>query len=135
MIFLETNIRTVLIRHFFKDATSVSDAELLPLAGAVLDKRNPRAWYSALMDYGTTIKKLHGNASRRSAHYKAQGSFEGSRRQKRGKILKLLLAGHSLNATRVAEELAIPPDLCAGLLDALHREGILAVSRGRYRIA
>ena len=134
-IFLETNIRTVLIHYFFHDAASVSDAELLPLAEALIDKRNPRKWYSALMDYGTSLKKLHGNASRRSAHYKAQGSFEGSRRQKRGRILKLLLNQNSLNVKQIADALAIDSTLCDGILDELVKDGIISKTRGRYRIA
>ncbi len=134
-IFLETNIRTVLIHHFFNDAASVSDAELLPLAEAVLDKKNPRKWYSAIMDYGTSLKKLHGNVSRRSTHYKTQGEFEGSRRQKRGKILKLLLAQNSLNAKQIADALAIDQTLCEGILDELVKERIIGKAQRRYRIA
>jgi A/G-specific adenine glycosylase len=134
-IFLETNIRTVLIHHFFNDATSVSDAELLPLAEALIDKRNPRKWYSALMDYGTSLKKLHGNASRLSARYKTQGSFEGSRRQKRGKILKLLLDRNSLNVKQIADVLAIDSTVCDGILAELVKDGIISKARGRYRIA
>jgi A/G-specific adenine glycosylase len=133
-VFLETNIRTVLIHHFFDDAASVSDAELLPLAKMLLDKRNPRKWYSALMDYGTTLKKRHGNAARRSADYKTQSRFEGSRRQKRGRILKMLLERISLKVDQIADELAIDRDLCGGILDELVRERIIVVSRGRYRI-
>jgi A/G-specific adenine glycosylase len=134
-VFLETNIRTVLIHRFFGDKATVSDAELLPVAAAMLDKRNPRKWYSALMDYGTTLKKRHGNASRRSTAYKTQTRFEGSRRQKRGLVLKLLLGSASLTTERIAEELAIDRDLCTGILADLVKEGIIAVSRGGYRIA
>ncbi len=135
VVFLETNIRTVLIHHFFKGRDSVTDAELLPLAAALLDKRNPRKWYSALMDYGTTLKKLHGNASRRSAHYATQSSFMGSRRQKRGRILKLLVERRSLTEEQIAEELSIDQPLCDGILDELAREGIISKGRTRYRIA
>jgi A/G-specific adenine glycosylase len=134
-VFLETNIRTVLIHHFFKDEASVSDMQLLPLAAQVLDTKNPRKWYSAMMDYGTSLKKLHGNAARKSAHYKTQSGFIGSRRQKRGMILKLLLDQKSLTATEIAEALSIDREVCQGILDELVEEILLAVSRGKYRIA
>ncbi|MBN1129624.1 MAG: hypothetical protein JXA71_11585, partial [Chitinispirillaceae bacterium] len=65
VVFLETNIRTVLIHHFFPDRSRVSDGELWPIAEAALDQKNPRRWYSALMDYGSMLKKQYGNASRR----------------------------------------------------------------------
>ncbi len=44
------------------------------------------------MDYGSHLKKQHKNPSRRSSHYAKQSKFEGSNRQLRGKILKLLIA-------------------------------------------
>lgn len=90
-VFLETNIRTLFIHEFFSRQKKVSDAELLPLVEATLDRRNPRRWYSALMDYGAMLKLVHGNASRRSAQYVRQSPFTGSDRQLRGRILKLIL--------------------------------------------
>ncbi|PJC37011.1 endonuclease III [Candidatus Peregrinibacteria bacterium CG_4_9_14_0_2_um_filter_53_11] len=95
-VFIETNIRAVFIHHFFSDAEKVSDAQLLPLVEAALDRTNPRRWYSALMDYGTHLKKLHGNPARRSRHHVKQSRFEGSEREIRSMILKLLLAHKKL---------------------------------------
>jgi len=91
-IFLETNIRTVFIYHFFPNTASlVPDTTLIPVAEALLDRKNPRKWYSALMDYGTELKKKVGNVSRKSSLYKKQSPFQGSRRQLRGQIVKHLL--------------------------------------------
>ena len=92
-VFIETNIRSVYIHHFFKDREKVTDKELLPIIEASIDRDNPREWYWALMDYGTYIKATHGNASRSSANYKKQSVFEGSRRQLRARILRSLLEG------------------------------------------
>jgi len=93
LVFIETNIRSVYIHHFFSDNAVVDDKQLMPLIEATLDRQNPREWYWALMDYGTHIKSLHPNPSRRSKHYTKQSSFAGSDRQLRGKIIKLLLEG------------------------------------------
>ncbi|WP_243669850.1 hypothetical protein [Methanoculleus chikugoensis] len=49
-----------------------------------LYRENPREWYSALMDYGTVLKKRTANPNRRSASYSRQSRFEGSDRQIRG---------------------------------------------------
>ncbi|MBU7014223.1 MAG: A/G-specific adenine glycosylase [Theionarchaea archaeon] len=92
-VFIETNIRTVYIHFFFSDREIVRDTEILPLVKVTLDRRNPREWYYALMDYGVMIKKSEKNPSRRSAHHQKQSPFEGSDRQIRGKILHILLDG------------------------------------------
>ena len=90
-IFIETNIRTVFLHHFFKDETLVPDAYLFPFIKATLDHNNPREWYYALMDYGVMIKKNYKNPNRKSKHYVTQSRFEGSDRQIRGAVLRLLL--------------------------------------------
>lgn len=90
VVFIETNIRSVFIHHFFKDQELVDDKQLLPVVELALDREHPREWYWALMDYGVHLKTTVGNASRSSRHYIKQSAFEGSRRQARGKVLKLL---------------------------------------------
>jgi A/G-specific adenine glycosylase len=89
-VFIETNIRTVYIYHFFIDKTQVTDTELLPHIEATLDRENPRVWYYALMDYGSYLKKTIGNQNRNSRHYTKQSTFKGSDRQIRGAIIRLL---------------------------------------------
>lgn len=91
--FIETNIRTVYIHHFFSDAALVSDAELMPIITATLDNEHPRIWYWALMDYGSHLKQVVGNASRNSRSYTKQSKFEGSLRQIRGQVIRKLSQG------------------------------------------
>lgn len=93
VVFIETNVRTVYIHHFFEDSDAVHDKEILSLATDTVDVEHPREWYWALMDYGTFLKKTVGNRSRRSVHYNKQSTFKGSKRQIRGKIIKMLTAG------------------------------------------
>ncbi len=88
--YIETNIRTVFIHHFFPSTTGVTDSDLMPFIELAIDTEHPREWYWALMDYGVFLKRTHGNASRSSKHYTKQSVFNGSRRQVRGRILKLL---------------------------------------------
>lgn len=91
-VFAETNIRAVFIHHFFPGKDKIKDKLILPLVEATLDYHDPRSWYYALMDYGVFLKKLAHNPARRSAHYAVQSKFEGSDRQIRSTILKMLLA-------------------------------------------
>ena len=89
-IFIETNIRAVFIHFFFADKDSVHDHEIMPLLEASLDKEYSRDWYYALMDYGVMLKKTLVNPSRKSKHHAKQSKFEGSDRQIRGMILRIL---------------------------------------------
>ena len=90
VVFIETNIRTVYIHHFFVNEIDVPDSKIMPLVAATVDTEMPREWYWALMDYGVHIKGTIGNASRNSKHYKKQSTFKGSRRQIRGIIIRQL---------------------------------------------
>ncbi len=91
-LFIETNIRTVFIHFFFNNQIGIQDSDILPLVCDTVDVNNPREWYYALMDYGVMLKKTVTNPSRKSAHYSKQSKFEGSDRQIRGMILKILTA-------------------------------------------
>ncbi len=75
----------------------VDDKQLFPLIEQTLDRRNPREWYYALMDYGSMLGKTIENPNRKSRHYTKQSKFEGSIRQVRGQILKLLLQNKTMN--------------------------------------
>lgn len=99
--FIETNIRRVFIHHFFKDVPAVQDKEILALVEKTLDKKNPREWYYALMDYGAHLGAITKNPNRRSAHYKKQSKFEGSRRQLRGRVLRYILDNPSVGEKEV----------------------------------
>jgi A/G-specific adenine glycosylase len=87
---IDTNIRAVYLYHFFPDRDKVADTELIPYISATLDSDHPRAWYSALMDYGTILKKEQGNHARRSKSYARQSPLKGSVRELRGAILRFL---------------------------------------------
>lgn len=105
LIFIETNIRSVYLHHFFPDREMVADKELLELVTQTIDRENPREFYWALMDYGSYIKRTFGNPNVRAKEYKRQSVFEGSNRQLRGMILRQLSAGpRSLRELRVAAD-------------------------------
>lgn len=149
-VYLETNVRTVILHHFFPDVPAVPDKELVGIVEAtcpgpqVLEGRfalpederdTPRTWYYAMLDYGAYLKKTIPNPSRRSASYSRQSAFEGSRRQKRAALVRCLLeAGEGgLNAGEARAALdkmeacagrpAVAPDVAQSILEDLAREG------------
>lgn len=100
-IFIETNIRSVFIHEFFHDKLDIVDKQIFPLIEQTLDKKNPKDWYYALMDYGQWIKKEFKNPNRKSKHYTKQSTFIGSDRQIRGNILEVLLQEKKIDFTHL----------------------------------
>jgi A/G-specific adenine glycosylase len=131
VVFIETNIRTVFIHHFFTGQEKVRDSDLLPLIEASLANQDVRSWYWALMDYGTHIKQTVGNASKASASYSKQSKFEGSRRQIRGRVLRLL-ADNAMSAAQLGH--VIQDDRLQGVIDDLVEEGFIARKGSVYEL-
>jgi A/G-specific adenine glycosylase len=133
--FVETNIRTVFIHHFFKDEQGVHDKDILALVRETMPDQGGhygvRHWYWALMDYGTHLKQTVGNTSRASKSYVRQSKFVGSTRQLRGKVLRVLADGPM-------PELALVEMLCdersQDILSSLLREGLIGYRDGMYEL-
>lgn len=132
-IFIETNVRRVFIHHFFEDQNAISDNRIYPLVEKAIDKKNPREWYYAVMDYGTFLAKNIPNPNRKSKHYTKQSKFEGSNRQIRGSILKSLL-NKSQSREELAMDLGFEMDRVYSVLRELEKEGFVAEEKGEYRI-
>ncbi|HSH55930.1 MAG TPA: hypothetical protein VK983_03830 [Candidatus Limnocylindrales bacterium] len=139
VVYLETNIRTVLIHHFFGDKQGVADAELravleqlVPGSSDVTDAAlSPRQFYWALMDYGSFLKKSVGNKNTASRSYTKQSAFHGSKRQVRGQVLRLLKNGPM---PQVQLQKEISDERLAQVLEDLMAEGLLNRTGTRYRL-
>lgn len=96
-LYLETNVRTVFIHELFPDEESVSDKTLEPLVLETCSREDPRGWYYTLLDYGAYLKSTTVNPSRRSKHYTKQSTFEGSKRQKRAELVRIVLGSPGIS--------------------------------------
>lgn len=165
-VYLETNVRTVLLHHFFPDVPGVPDRELIPLAASTCPGAGaeagvsyaaplnaddtPRSWYYAMLDYGAHLKKTIPNPSRRSSTYTKQSRFEGSRRQKRAHIVRMLLDAHASGGAALtlgevragldefeldAGRARVGEAEIASILDDLVSEGFAREADGAWRIA
>ena len=107
-IFIETNIRTVYIHHFFNDHFDVDDKFIREKLEETLDHERPREFYWALMDYGSQLKASGIKNISQSKHYKKQSALKGSLREVRGMILRELSDGdkshHELKSYMPADE-------------------------------
>lgn len=100
VVFIETNIRTVITHHFFARTKSIADTEVLHILTEVFPKGKSREWYAALMDYGAYLKRSGIQLNTKSTHYSKQSRFVGSDREARGAILRELAKG-SRNTVRL----------------------------------
>ena len=149
-------VEAVLLHELFPGEEGVSDRALVPIlrdtcpADASDPADDPRTWYYALLDYGAYLKKTIPNPSRRSAGHVRQKPFEGSRRQKRAEVVRLLLAAREdgacgLTAAEVTAELdafeakagrgPVERGLAEELLAKLAQEGFCVAQDGRWSIA
>ncbi|HLD61073.1 MAG TPA: A/G-specific adenine glycosylase, partial [Patescibacteria group bacterium] len=147
--FIETNVRSVYIHHFFTKRTQregvqqyaptrtepITDSDLLPLVEATMDSKNPREWFYALMDYGVYLKKQHQNPSRRSAHHVTQSKFEGSNRQLRGRIIKTLVEQEKVSIPVLAKIMKTGEKKLQKNINQLAAEGFLTQQNGSIRLS
>ena len=134
-VMIETNIRTVYIHHFFSKRNAISDKTLIPYIEATIDTSNPREWYYALMDYGGHLKKKVGNLNAKSKMYTRQSKFEGSNRQKRGKIVRILTEETLVLKEKLVSELQISQKDLDQILKKLSEEGFLTEEDGTVYIS
>ena len=86
------------------------------------------------MDYGTYLKKLHGNQNVRSRHYTKQSTFKGSNREVRGAII-CALQDQSLSRVALTKKLtAFDSNKIDTQLRSLVAEGLVQKSGQTFRL-
>jgi A/G-specific adenine glycosylase len=130
-VFIETNLRSVFMYHFFAEQQNVSDADITELITTTLNSEQPRLWYWALMDYGAFLKRSIGNMNRASKSYTKQSPFVGSRREVRGQIIRQLIAGP---LTDEQLQVGISDQRLSEVLSELQKEGFIELEKSHYRL-
>ena len=134
VVMIETNIRAVFLHEFFRKKSDIHDSDIMPLIEQTAEGVEPREWYAALMDYGTYLKKLHPNPSRKSTHHTKQSKFEGSLRQIRGSLLPLLFRG-SLTLTELVAKSGFEKTRVEDALVGLAKDGMVRKKAAKWEIA
>ncbi len=131
VLFIETNVRTVYIHHFFNDQENVDDKDILNMLSITLNRENPRDWYWALMDYGSFLKRSGVRRNHQSKHYTKQSAFKGSKRQIRGEVLRQL---SRQKQTREQLLVRIDDDRLPSIIDDLLAEGLIHEHQSKLRL-
>lgn len=136
-VFIETNIRSVFLHHFFPGQTNIPDTDLIPLIAATVPLDNACEWYWALMDLGVYIKKSQPNPSRASKHHTKQTKFIGSKRQVRGAILRELANAPVTEARlikKLTEQFSFKTSELRAIINDLVTEGFIEKSGAKIRL-
>ncbi len=80
------------------------------------------------------MKQLNKNPSRKSKHHIRQSRFEGSDRQIRGAIVKLLLKYHQLSTQEILEHFP-EKDRLEGILQQLETDNLICKQKNIISIA
>ncbi|MBI2889011.1 MAG: A/G-specific adenine glycosylase [Candidatus Liptonbacteria bacterium] len=132
--FIETNIRRAILHHFFPRRRNVPEEEVVAIAAEALDRKKPREWYWALMDYGSMLGKSVLNPNRRSAEYRRQSPFRGSDRELRGRVVRLLAEKSRVAVLSFVAFTGESGERMDKVFRALEREGFLRRKGGEVMI-
>ncbi len=144
VVFIDTNIRRVMLHHFFKGKKGVTDKEIATTLKEVFPGDwSSRLWYWAMMDYGSHLGELlrKENPNRRSQGYSKQSTFAGSRRQVRGAVIRIMpkraRIQHSILWEKVEKDLgrSIPEDQKNEVIDGLVKDGLVEAGPSGIRFS
>ncbi|MBN2861480.1 MAG: DNA repair protein [Sphaerochaetaceae bacterium] len=125
-LYLETNVRRVILHYFFPDEEGVHDRRISQVLALLSDlQEEHRHWYYALMDIGVLIKASGVNPNQRSHHYTRQSPFENSLRQVRSTVLDIIATSGTQPLDSLAAALAFPRERILRALESLIADGLL----------
>lgn len=135
VIFVETNLRTAVMHHFFCNEEKVSDKDALIVLEKSFRKGTARTWYSALMDYGAFLKRSGVRINAKSTTYTKQSKFVGSSREVRGTVLKTLANGQQTETCLLGILGSDRTEQVRLQLKNLLSEGLIEKKRTKYQLA
>jgi A/G-specific adenine glycosylase len=128
---VDANVRRVLT-HELRLPEDLGEKQLQAVADAALPRGHSRDWHNALMDYGSRVLTARTTGI---ASLSRQGSFEGSRRQKRALLLRGLLDHGPQEPTALEATLRLPSGETLDLLERLARDGLaVREADGTWRV-
>ena len=139
IIAVDTNIKRIIKRFFRIDNVDVFLKENTDL---LLKNFNSRDFNQGLMDLGATlctsrnpkceICPLELSCQKYIVQEnKTSKKFEGSMRQKRGRVLKILLLEKGVTKQRLSKELEITSKITEEVVESLMKDGLISISRNK----
>lgn len=127
---VDTNIRRVLIAEgFAKEATSKE--QLFEIAQELLPEGRAREWHNALMDYGSLVLTSSETGISPTS---SQGTFEGSTRDYRGRVVKYLTQHSAGDREQIIEQCGIPAKEADKVFRSLVADGLIKKEEERFTL-
>ncbi|MFO8077946.1 MAG: Fe-S cluster assembly protein HesB [Thermoplasmatota archaeon] len=126
---VDTNIRRIFISEFDLDE-SVSDKALFTIAKQCLPQGKSRDWHNALMDYGALYLTSRKTGIKPKTQ---QPKFQGSDRQIRGKIIRLLLKEEQ-SEYQLQKELKVESKRLSKILTKMLDEKTVSKTNAYYHV-
>jgi A/G-specific adenine glycosylase len=118
---VDANVRRVL-SHELGLPADLPARGLQAVADAALPRGHSRDWHNALMDYGALVLTARATGI---APRTRQSAFQGSRRQQRARLLRLLLQSGPLDIGQLAGRLSLEPTVTRELVGLLGSDGLV----------
>ena len=147
---VDTNVRRLVARVFEgSDTDHVPPSRVHELADRWLEPRDPGAWNQALMDLGrevcrpqprcevcplASVCRFRSSGAQARSGARRQAPFEGSMRQVRGAVVKVLRARRSATCTELAASTGFASDRVEEAVARLTADGVVTIARGRVRL-
>jgi A/G-specific adenine glycosylase len=138
---VDTNTRRIIARYFLgAESDDVSPREIHELADAWLDRRDPGAWNQAVMDLGRERcrprPRCEGCPLKAACRFAAEGrepastrrrqpEFEGSLRQVRGAVVRILIDREGTSLATLSRETGVPLGRVCQAVSALAADGLV----------
>ena len=140
VITLDTNVKRIIGRYF-----KVADIDdfIKDNKNDLLSRFNSRDFNQSLMDLGSlictsrnpkcSVCPLEKSCMKYIKEVKKKNSpFKNSNREKRGKIVKILINSKKVTSKDLAKRLEIDEDKLIQLIEALKKDGIVKTSKNKY---
>ena len=140
VITLDTNVKRIIGRYFKVDDV---DSFIKDNKNDLLSRFNSRDFNQSLMDLGSLICTSRNPKcsicpmEKSCMKYikevsKKNSPFKNSNREKRGKIVKILINSKKVTSKDLAKRLEIDEDKITQLIEALKKDGIVKTSKNKY---
>jgi A/G-specific adenine glycosylase len=127
---VDANVRRVLT-HELDLPHDLSPAALQSTAEAVLPHGRSRDWHNALMDYGSLVLTSQATGIARRTR---QSPFAGSHRQRRARLLRLLLERGPQSWAAAAAALESSLSDCREVAESLAADGLVVLHDDRVTL-
>lgn len=130
---VDTNIRRILVYEGF--ATENDDkTQLFKIAKKLVPEGRSRDWHNALMDYGAIVVTSKSTGIKPKT---SQIRYKGSKREIRGKTIKLLTEFDCLSLSEIKQKLRDQIDIATShnfdlILEALVNDGLISHNGSKY---